>query len=85
MQQEKDLERLEEGILEEIGGQGTEVRHRRVNLRGQQMTNPPGHLWRDKWTALSGLLSQCAEVLHPQGYKAYRLPLKFKGGSGQAL
>ena len=22
------------------------------------MTNPPGHLWRDKWTALSGPLSQ---------------------------
>ena len=22
-----------------------------------QLTNPPGHLWRDKWTALSGPLS----------------------------
>ena len=21
------------------------------------LTNPPGHLWRDKWTALSGPLS----------------------------
>jgi len=27
-------------------------------LRGQQMlTDTPGHLWRDKWTALSGPLS----------------------------
>ena len=24
---------------------------------GQQLTNPPGHLWRDKWTALSGPIS----------------------------
>ena len=23
-----------------------------------QLTNPPGHLWCDKWTALSGPLSQ---------------------------
>jgi len=23
-----------------------------------RLTNPPGHLWRDKWTALSGPLSQ---------------------------
>jgi len=30
---------------------------RRVSLGGQQMTNPPGHLWRDKLTALSGPLS----------------------------
>jgi len=22
------------------------------------LTNPPGHLWRDKWTTLSGPLSQ---------------------------
>jgi len=22
------------------------------------MTNPPGHLWRDKWTALNGPLSR---------------------------
>ena len=23
-----------------------------------ELTNPPGHLWRDKWTALSGPLSR---------------------------
>jgi len=26
------------------------------------LTNPPGHLWRDKWTALSGPLSQAAHA-----------------------
>ena len=24
-----------------------------------ELTNPPGHLWRDKWTALSGPLACC--------------------------
>ena len=27
------------------------------SLRGHLLSNPPGHLWRDKWTALSGPLS----------------------------
>jgi len=26
-------------------------------LLQEALTNPPGHLWRDKWTALSGPLS----------------------------
>jgi len=26
------------------------------------LTNPPGHLWRDKWTALSGPLSQALNM-----------------------
>jgi len=30
-----------------------------------QVTNPPGHLWRDKWTALSGPLSQVSHA-HPK-------------------
>ena len=27
-----------------------------VRLLPPELTNPPGHLWRDKWTALSGPL-----------------------------
>ena len=30
----------------------------RLNRPESWLTNPPGHLWRDKWTALSGPLSQ---------------------------
>ena len=30
------------------------VRQQNSNL--SKLTNPPGHLWRDKWTALSGPL-----------------------------
>ena len=29
-----------------------------LNRSESLLTNPPGHLWRDKWTALSGPLSQ---------------------------
>jgi len=35
-------------------------------MRGQQMPSPhpPGHLWRDKWTALSGsLLKEALQFL----------------------
>ena len=28
-----------------------------LNRPESQSTNPPGHLWRDKWTALGGPLS----------------------------
>ena len=28
-----------------------------LNRPESSLTNPPGHLWRDKWTALSGPLS----------------------------
>ena len=33
------------------------ARRNRLRVREQQ-TNPPGHLWCDKWTALSGPLSE---------------------------
>ena len=29
-----------------------------LNRPESQLTDPPGHLWRGKWTALSGRLSQ---------------------------
>jgi hypothetical protein len=43
-----------------------------LNLRRQQMpslTNPPGHLRRDKWTALSGPLSEHTQILKPEARK----------------
>ena len=41
------------------------------NTRGQQMPSPPGHLWRDKWTALSGPLSkQAKQALEVAGKEA---------------
>ena len=36
------------------------------------MTNPPGHLWRDTWTALSGPLSRQSEK--------YLERCRFRGG-----
>ena len=33
-----------------------------------KLTNPPGHLWRDKWTALSGLLSMSRFAIDPLGF-----------------
>jgi len=40
------------------------------------MTNPPGHLWREKWTALSGPLSEClaAVVVSVNGALSARKP-----------
>ena len=33
-------------------------------MRGQQLTNPPDYLWRDKWTALKWTtLSSCPTAL----------------------
>jgi len=33
-------------------------------MRGQQLTNPPDYLWRDKWTALKWTtLSSCPAAL----------------------
>ena len=37
------------------------------------MTNPPGHLWRDKWTALSGPFSQGQQRLSRSGRNVARV------------
>ena len=39
-----------------------------LNRPESQLTNPPGHAWHDKWTALSGPLS------HVTGEAGVRVP-----------
>ena len=43
------------------------------------LTNPPGHLWRDTWTALSGPLSSWSAHLQARVYA------KFKRGSSESF
>ena len=50
-------------------------------LQGCEVTNPPGHLWRDKWTALSAPLS-CPSL--PLSLSLYR-PLSLCPEAGPAL
>ena len=39
------------------------------------MTNPPGHLWRDKWTALSGPFSEGRdEIVRRDVFQRQKLP-----------